>query len=207
MTPSTETSKPPRPRCRLLVLGLAVTTGLLISGCGSGDDSSDASGAEPTETSSGPSPLVTTSAPANQTTEDSRPGEADGDTCDIVSDEVASEVLGIEIERREPHTDATGKSLSCIKGTKRVTDMSEAYYVSVSILPAAGSILLDQASSQADSVPVSGLGDEAVYLSSLGALLITESGDGIQVQVVKAGKPAEQQDAVTVAEDVLDRRG
>jgi hypothetical protein len=192
------------PRRRWLALGLAISTGLLISGCGPDDESSEASD---TETSSGPSASVTTSAPATQTTDDGGESDADSDSCDIVSDEVASEVLGIEIERREPHTDATGKNLSCIKGTKRVTDMSKAYFVSVSILPAAGSLLFDQASSQAGSVPVSGLGDEAVYLSNIGAVLITDGGDGIQVQVVKAGKPAGQQDAVAVAEDVLDRRG
>lgn len=197
MTPTTEASlRPPRTRRRWPLLGLAVTTVLLVSGCDSGNDSSDASGDDPSS-----------SAPVSQSPVDTGPGEADSDACDIVSDEVAGEVLGIEIARREPHTDATGKSLSCIKGTKRVTDMSKGYYVSVSLIPTAGSLLLDQASSQAGSAPVSGLGDKAVYLPSLGVLLISDGGDGIQVQVVKAGKPAEQQDAVTVAEDVLHLRG
>lgn len=198
MTATTETQLHlPHPRVRWLALGLAVTTGLLVGGCRSGDDSRDVPRTGSSITSRSPS----------QTADDSGLHEAGSDTCDIVSDEVTSEVLGIEVERREPHMDASGKVLSCIKGTKRVTDMSMAYYVSVSIIPTAGSMLLDRASSQAGGVPVSGLGDEAVYLSGLGTLLVTDGGDGVQIQVVKAGRPGEQQDVVTVAEDVLDRRG
>jgi hypothetical protein len=206
MTPTREPSLPSRlRRRRWLTLGLAITTCVLVGGCGSGDNSTEASGVEQSTASSGPSaadPVSSTTTP----TSDSGGTEA-GDACDIVSDEVAAEVLGIEIQRREPHTDATYKTLSCIKGTERATDMSKVSYVSVSILPGAGSMLLDQASSEAGSVPVSGLGDEAVYLPGTGALLISDGVDGVQVQVVKAGKPAEQQDAVTVAQDVLERLG
>jgi hypothetical protein len=205
MNPTTEA--PLRSPRRWLALGLLITTCLLVGGCGSGDSATDASGAEPTTSTSGPSGSITTPATATPTPEDAGPGDAGGDACDIVSDEVAARVLGIGIERREPHTDATYQTLSCIKGTERVTDLSKSYYVSVSILPTAGSMLLDQASSEAGSVPVSGLGDQAVFLPGIGALLISDGGDGVQVQVVKAGKPAEQLDAVAVAHDVLERRG
>ena len=205
MNPTTEA--PLRSPRRWLALGLLVTGCLLVGGCGSGDSATDASAAEPTASSAGPGASITTPTTATPTPDDSGAGEADSDACDLVSDEVAAQVLGTGIERREPHSDATYGTLSCIKGTERVTDLSKSYYVSVSILPAAGSMLLDQADSEAGSVPVSGLGDKAVYLPGIGALLISDGGDGVQVQVVKAGKPAEQQDAVAVAHDVLERRG
>jgi len=54
-------------------------------------------------------------------------------------------------------------------------------------------------------VPVPGLGDRAVFMRG-GILLVVDGADGITVQIVKAGSPASQKDATTVAADVLGRR-
>lgn len=192
------------PRGRPWLAASLAVIALVATGCGSADKSNEAESG-PSEHSampsvSGATPVTAPQAPRSE-------GGTGDSACDIVSDDVVSEVLGIAIERREPHAAATGKGLSCVKGTERVTDLSQASYVSVSIIPGAGAMLLDQARAQAGSVPVRGLGYEALYLSGLGALLFADGADGVQIQVVKAGKPGEQRDAVAVAEDVVDRLG
>ncbi len=70
-----------------------------------------------------------------------------------------------------------------------------------------GGALADQAASEKGSKPVSGLGDRAHFLPNAGALFIIDDDDLVQVQVVKVGKPGSQQDCVTVAKDVLSKRG
>lgn len=75
-------------------------------------------------------------------------------------------------------------------------------YVSVIYLTGGG-VVVDQMSTQAGAVEVAGFGDKAGFLPSAGTLSIAVGADSYSIQVVKAGKPSNQADAVTVAEDVL----
>lgn len=179
---------------RRAVLAAVVISGLLAAGCGS-DNGSDAA---PTATTASGDDSTSTTATADT-------AEPSGDGCDIVSDEVVAEVLGVEIVRREATGDPGSASVSCLKGTERADDPADFFYVSVGIV-AGGTALVDQSSAEQGSQTVDGLGDQAVYLPSAGALFIADGTDLVQVQVVQAGVPGSQEDCVTVANDVLDRR-
>jgi hypothetical protein len=182
----------------IAVVTIAITVAL--SACGGGSDD-DPQAADPTTTtvSDGASDDTTTTTAATD------PGDESGDGCDLFSDDVAAEVLGIEIVRREPHEDEFG-NLSCIKGTERVQDLSQGSYVSASLLPNGG-VLVDQATDQEGSVQVAGIGDRAVFVPAIGALLFTDGTDAFQIQVVKGGAPStDQADGVAVAHDILDNR-
>lgn len=188
-------------RRRWLVLAAALTAVLVTVGCGSGageDSSSAATGLDDRTGSS------TTTATADSGSE-----VASADGCDIVSDQVAADVLGVEIVRREAHGEPGSGSVSCIKGTARATgpvsDQSGTSFVSVAQVAGAAS-LVDEASAEAGSLSVAGVGDRAVFLPSAGVLFIADGADEMQVQVVKAGVPGSQQDCVTVANDMLERR-
>ena len=111
-------------------------------------------------------------------------------------------MLGIEIVRREPNVDAATGGISCLKGTERVTDLTQAYYVSVSNIPG-GAVFLDQAIGEADYQPVPGVGDRAEFLASAGSLFIVAGTDLVTVQVVKGGAPSSLDGCITVAEEVL----
>jgi len=187
-----------RPRSRRTVLAAVLLGGLLIAGCGSGDgtDAGSTATAEGFEDSADDDTTPTT------TTADSGSEEASGDACDIVSDDVSAEVLGVEVVRREPHGEPGSGSVSCIKGLERTDDPASFSYVSVAVVAGAAA-LVDEASAEEGSQPVAGLGNRAVYVPSAGALFIADGADGVQVQVVKAGIRGSQQDCVTVANDVL----
>jgi hypothetical protein len=191
-------AEPNRSRRGLPVMG-ALIIGLLATGCGSRNKVDEVAMGAVAEG-------VATADLSTMTLAGERSGHSatSGDTCSIVSDEVAAKVLGIKIVRREPTGDPTG-AFGCIKGTERVSDMTKVYYVSASVTPG-GAAFLDQATAQAESVSVPGLGDRAVFLTGLGALFVAVGTDMIYVQVVKAGVPSSQADAVTVAKDVLGRR-
>lgn len=202
---------------------LAAIVIVLTSSCGGGDDdndaatSADASATSVASDDPAPSPdasstSVVTDDAATSTAATSTPAVTEvattapsGDGCDLVSDEVAAEVLGVEIVRREAHGEPGSQGVSCIKGLERTGDPAGFFYVSVAVVPG-GSVLIDEASAQEGSQPVDGLGDRAVYVPNIGALYVAEGADAIQVQVVKAGVPGSQQDAVTVANDVFERR-
>lgn len=171
----------------------AVLGGVLLSACGSGggEDSS------PKSTSSGsaatPDAGDASKAPS-------------GGACDIISDDVASAVLGVKIVRREGNGEPGSASVSCIKGLERSNDPKQFSYVSASVLAGGGSTLVDQAKTIEGNRPVAGLGDRALFVPSVGGLFIVDGADGVQVQIVKAGKPGSEQDCVTVAKDLLSRR-
>ena len=166
---------------------------------------SSTASADSTSTSSAGTVVVSTTTTATaDTVESTGSDEASGDACDIVSDDVAVEVLGIEIVRREGHED--GQSVSCIKGTERNNDLTTGFYVSVADF-IGGAVIFDQASAEEGSEQVAGLGDRAVFLPNAGVLYIADGADAVSVQVVKAGVPGSQQECVTVANDVLERRG
>lgn len=135
-------SRPRWPAAAGLVLGL------LLSGCGGGGDAgtaatdSAAQGSASGESTAPDDSAATTAAGGDSTT--------GGDGCDLISDDLAAQILGIEIVRREPHMDATTGGVSCIKGTERVTDLSTAYYVSASVTPG-GAAFFDQTLGEADA--------------------------------------------------------
>ncbi len=200
-TDLTRRLRPITRRMRPIVVAVLVT-GLMAAGCSSGDGANSASSTTTTAATD----------PAGNSTTSTEPSDAgdsgtvSGEACDIVSDEVAARVLGIEIVRREGSGSSAEQSTGCVKGTERQADLAEGFYVSVSVYPG-GSTLVDEASAEEGSKPVTGLGDRAVYVPSIGALLIADGTDAFQIQVVKAGVPGTEQDAVTVAEDVFARRG
>jgi hypothetical protein len=187
------------PRHRRGLTGLAAAAILLVglAACGGGGDDDAADDPPGTEEET-----TVTTAPEDEATDEAPEDEGSGEACDIVSDEVVLEVLGFDdIPRREPH-EVEGQSTSCIKGSDRTDDLSTASYVNVSLL-IGGKPLVDAAASEADAVEVSGLGDQAVFVPSAGALSVAVGDDGYLIQVVKNGKPSDQAAAVTVAEDVL----
>lgn len=185
-------------RGRRQAVAVVLVSGLLVAGCGSDDGSDQVASA----TTTGGADTTA----AASTTDSSGAEPADGDACAIVSDEVAAEVLGIEVVRREATGEAGAASVSCIKGSERADDPADFSYVSVGVTEG-GVALVDEAGAQADSVPVDGLGDQAVFLPSAGALFVADGTDAVQVQVVQGGVPGSQEDVVTVATDVFDRRG
>lgn len=191
------------------ILATAFITGLLAAGCsGSGDDDTDTASTDTTEgsedTTADASEDTTTT---NETSDTVEPSEESDEACDIVSDDVAAEVLGVEIVRREGNTDPASGGASCIKGTERADDPSQFHYVSAGVIPGGGSIMADQFAGQEGSEDVAGLGDRAIFVPGIGALIVVDGADALQVQVVKAGVPSGLEDCVKVAEDMLDRRG
>ena len=179
-------------RVRRLV-GLALACGLVVSGCGSDPESQDGASPKPSTTAS--------EAEAGTTPEE----ESNSGPCDLVSDDVVVDVLGVEIERREPH-EKEG-STTCIKGTKRSSEMESNSFVNVNVFSGQGAKqLANQADVEEGSKQVSGMGDRAFFLPNAGALFVVDGDEVVNVQVVKEGKPSIQEDCVTVAKDVLSRR-
>ncbi|MBA2280331.1 MAG: hypothetical protein H0W25_03720 [Acidimicrobiia bacterium] len=192
-------------RRRLAAAALGV---LLISASACGGDDGDASSATTadaaTPTTADTSPTTTDAEPpTTTTTTDATPTTTTtgGDACDILSDDVVTAVLGVDIVRREPTTD--GSSRSCLKGLDRTDDPANFFYVNVAVIPGAGSMLVDQFAAEPAAVPIEGLGDQAVYVPDVGGIFMVVGADAVQVQVVQGGVPGNQEDCVTVAEDVL----
>ena len=187
---------PLRRRRATTALAGAVLLLTSLAACG-GDD--DTAGDDTTTTRSD----VTTAADEGTTTTvDDAPEAEGGGPCDLMSDEVVMAVLGFDdIPRREP-SEVPGQSRSCIKGSERTDDLTTASFVSVNFLDG-GSVLVDQSAAEAGAVQVEGFGDAAVFLPSAGVLSIAVGSDGYTIQVVKNGRPSDQADATTVAEDVL----
>lgn len=196
--PSREPTRPPR----VWLLATALTIGLLVAGCGSSDTPETAntdSVAEDTvgdETSAADDTVTT---PAADGSGGSEPG---GDGCDLISDELAAEILGIEIARREPHSDPTTGGVSCIKGTERVDDLTQSYYVSVSVTPG-GAPYFDETIADGGTEPITGVGDQAAFLAGAASLIIAAGTDLVTVQVIHAGAPGSLEECITVAEEVL----
>lgn len=181
-----------------------------LSSCGGGSASTSGTSAAPT--TKGPSSSSTTRPPREGTsvTTTAAVGGASqkrgGEGCDVLSDDVASGVLGVGIVRREPGGDPGTGRYSCLKGTSRSDDPTTFTYVSVGVTPGAGAALLDALGSQEGSQPVTGIGDHAAYLPSAGLLVVSSGGDAVQAQIIKRGVPGGLADAKTVLLDVLERR-
>ncbi len=182
-------------------LAVALVGGLLTVGCASGDDEASTTTTETSDTTGD----ATESTATTETSDSGASEEASGDNCDIVSDEVVSELLGIEIERREPVGEPGAQSYSCLKGSERSDDPADFNYVSVGVTSGVGAVLLDEFRAQEGAQPVDGLGDDALFLPSAGVLVVSLGGDAVQVQVVKNGVPAGLDDARVAMADVLDR--
>jgi len=192
--------RPSSSRRRRVAAAVALGAALGLGACG-GDDATDASEDPPSDDSS----TTDTTAPADGGDSDDGedPEEGSDDPCDIVSDEVVSDILGVEIARREPATDANGSG--CIKGTERMPDPRDGAYVSASFVTG-GAAIVDSFSAQEGSEAVSGLGDRAVYVPNVGSLTVALGDDALQIQVYKEGVPGTQDEVVRVANAVLDRR-
>lgn len=179
-------------RARYLLVPALVGV-IVASGCGSDPGPGDDASPKPTPSSASPE--------AGSTPKEEKSGGA----CEIVSDDMAADVLGAKIVRREPN-DKTG-SIGCLKGTQRSNDFETNSFVSVNVFTGQGAAqLADQAAAEKGSKRVSGLGDSAHFLPNAGALFVVDGDDVVYVQVVKAGKPSNQQDCVTVAKEALSRR-
>lgn len=195
------TCQPTRLR-RTGVLVAALTIGLLAAGCGSGDTpdgaATDSVAAEP-DTAESDTANDTVTTPA---AEGSGGSEDGGDGCDLVSDELAAEILGIEIARREPHSDPTTGGVSCIKGTERANDLTQGSYVSVSVTPG-GAAFFDETIAGGGTEPIQGVGDRAEFLAGAASLILAAGTDLITVQVIHGGAPGSLEDCITVAEEVI----
>ena len=179
-----------------LVLASALSVVLLAAGCGSSDPESETSSESAVAGTDDAQDSAATSA------DDGSDSEAGGDGCDLISDELAAEILGIEIARREPHTETSTGGVSCVKGTERVSDLSQASYVSVSVTPG-GAAFFDETIAGAGTEPVPGVGDQAAFLSTAASLIIAAGADLVTVQVIKSGVPGTLDECTTVAEEVL----
>lgn len=171
----------------------AVLGAALLAACGSG-------GGED------PSPRSTSSGSAATPDGGDASKEPSGGACDLVSDDVAAAVLGVKIVRREANGEPGSPSVSCIKGLERSNDPSQFFYVSASVVAGGGATIVDQAKNIEGNKPVAGLGDRALFVPSVGGLFIVDGADGVQVQVIKAGKPGSEAECVTAAKDLLSRR-
>lgn len=194
-----------RPRT---IVATALIAGLLAAGCGGSDGDGEATASTTTEAENATEDTTDDATTTTQASETDGSVEESDEACDIVSDEVAAEVLGVEIVRREGNTDPASGGYSCIKGTERQNDPAQFHYVSASVIPGGGSIMSEQFAAQEGSEPVDGLGDSAQFVPNLGVLIVVDGADALQVQVVKGGVPSSDlDDCVKVAEDILDRRG
>ncbi len=187
----------------LIVAGLVLAVTGAAGGCGGGGKKSGA----PASTGSASTP-PTTSAPAS-TAPVTTSGA--GDFCSKISDAEATAVLGVPIGRREQPSPPKPGLSACIKGTPRqaLSNLSKAAYVSFSSFPAGGELAsFDQVKSKfADAKVLSGVGDRALFSPSAGVIFGFLHGRVFSVQVVKAGKPGTEADAVTMAKALLGRIG
>lgn len=180
------------------IASIVLVSGLALAGCSSADAGRPAASADAPTSSTPPTSL------------NGSVKQGDG-ACEIVSDEVVSSVLGVDIVRREGKMISQGstRGASCIKGLARSSDPSDFTFVSTSVTDEAGqgATMLDQAVSEVDATAVAGLGERAVFASSVGAVFIIAGDHLLTAQVTKAGKPGSLQDCEAVAEDMLGRLG
>jgi len=186
---------------RVAAVALAVTA--VAGGCGGGGEKS----AAPAK-AGGPSATRTTSTPASTapvTTSGS------GDFCSKISDAEATAVLGVPIARREQPSSAPNGVAGCVKGTPRqaLSNLSKAAYVSFSTFPPGGELAsFDLVKAKlTDAKVLTGLGDQALFSPSTGVVIGFLHGKVFQVQVVKAGRPGNEADAVTMARAFVGRLG
>jgi hypothetical protein len=186
---------------RVAAVALAVTA--VAGGCGGGGEKS----AAPAR-AGGPSATRTTSTPASTAPVT---GSGSGDFCSKISDVEATAVLGVPIARREQPSAAPNGVGGCIKGTPRqaLSNLSKGAYVSFSTFPAGGELgSFDKVkASFPDAKVLAGLGDQALFSPTGGLVMGFLDGKVFSVQVVKAGKPGNEADAVTMARAFVARLG
>lgn len=193
-------------RTILGVAAVALAVTALAGGCGGGGEKSAAPAKD-----GGPSATRTTTAPASTTPASTAPvtTSGSGDFCSKISDAEATAVLGVPIGRREQPSSAPNGVAACIKGTPRqaLSDLSKAAYVSFSTFPAGGELgSFEQLKTKLpDAKVLNGLGDQALFSPSAGWVMGFLDGKVFSVQVVKAGKPGNEADAVTMAKAFVGR--
>jgi len=110
------------------------------------------------------------------------------DVCSLLTDAEVTAVIGVPIARHESQGNLTQGS--CIKGTERVAfggSMEGISFASFSVTRGATLADLGLADSDLDSHPVSGLGDEAVFIPSVGTVFGVTDGVLFTIQVVRGG--------------------
>ncbi len=186
---------------RGLAASIAAAT-LILAGCGGG--SNDAATSPSTAASDPDTSSSSTGDSATETTAADVPES--GDNCDIVSDEVVAEVLGVEVERREPSSQPEAQTVGCTKGPELgdVPTFVSVYVVSGGA-PGFEEFTAGGAEGSEGLEPVDGLGDRAISMP--GAVVVAVGTDIVSVQVFKAGQPGSREDLITVANDVIGRLG
>ena len=111
-------------------------------------------------------------------------------------------MINVPVARREPHSQASNES--CIVGANRSDKPADFSFVSYSVLHG-DTTVFSGASAQSDAQSISDVGKGALFVPSAGTLFVL-AGDGeLTVQVVKAGVPGSQDDAVALARLLVSR--
>lgn len=186
-------------------------------GCGSDSKSKDnakdkdnqttAKKADSSSTTSKGSTSSPTSASGSTATSSAKPSGG-SEFCSKITDQEASDVLGVPIERREsPGNLPKGVGGACIKGSPRQADITKAAFVSFSAFRAAGPFAsFDKVKGQfKDAKVLNGLGDQALFVPTGGLVFAFAKGMVFQVQVYKLGKVGTESDAVDLAHALLSR--
>jgi len=116
------------------------------------------------------------------------PSRGPRDVCSLLTDAEVTAVIGVPIARHESQGNLTQGS--CIKGTERVAfggSMEGISFASFSVTRGATLADLGLADSDLDWHPVSGLGDEAVFIPSVGTVFGVTDGVLFTIQVVRGG--------------------
>lgn len=111
------------------------------------------------------------------------------DVCSLLTDAEVTAVIGVPIARHESQGNLTQGS--CIMGTERVAFGGSMEGISFASFSVARGTLADLGSafahSDRDSHPMSGLGDEALFIPSLGMVFDVTDGVSFTIQVVRRG--------------------
>jgi len=166
----------------------------------------------PTRESTAPPAADETAPPASSAVTETSPPVAAGDACALITDEEASAVLGTPITRNEeggggiPELEGGG----CIKGNERQAgeDLANVALVSYAWFRGPGeeiSAFFDDASALEDAVPVSEVGERAVFSASGGFLIAVRGDTAFTMQVSKFGVRGTQEEVVGLARLLIER--
>ena len=125
------------------------------------------------------------------------------DVCSLITDAEVAAVLGVPITRHE--TGGTPDAGWCTKGSERqdITAMADVYYVSF-VVNRGELSLFAEASQEAGVHAVSGVGEQAVFISA-GAIIGVAGGAEFSVQVYQGGQVGTEADAAGLARLLVSR--
>ncbi|MEA2622292.1 MAG: hypothetical protein QOH61_1202 [Chloroflexota bacterium] len=124
------------------------------------------------------------------------------DVCSLLTDQEVTAVIGVPVARREG-TGTIQSGGSCVMGTVRQADLDNIYYVSIIIEPKG--TLFPSAQQDAHAQAVSGVGDQAVYLTDAGAIIGVTGTHDFSLQVVVGGKVGGLGSATGIARILVSR--